>query len=85
MKIKHMMKEQVTEALKQNMAGKFTYLASLNKMMSVTQSELRQIDSDCHSDMFNIICDSKTSDLTLLKHAFDLFTHKNLPFSRTTV
>ena len=72
---------EVMLALENNMLGKFAYLPNLVFDMEVTQNNLTIINSHRLADMFNIICNTKTSELEKLQQAADVFIKQQLPFA----
>jgi hypothetical protein len=68
--------------LEQNMIKKFSYLPSLIYGMRVDKlNSSIIINSKLTSDMFNIICDTTTNELSLLKKTIDTFHYEKLPFA----
>jgi ribosomal protein S18 acetylase RimI-like enzyme len=68
----------VTKLLDANMIGKFAYLPTLMGM-DVIDGEVTVIDSGIHSDMFNIVCRTRSSDAMMA--AIEKFHRLKLPFA----
>lgn len=77
--IKDLDKKLLTEALEDNMCGKFAYLPKLAADMVVTENEVNIINSHQPADMFNIICKTKSSEH--IQYAIDVFAKSKLPFA----
>jgi GNAT superfamily N-acetyltransferase len=68
----------VSKLLDANMIGKFAYLLSLMGM-DVTDSEVTVINSGIPSDMFNIVCRTKSKYAMMV--AIEKFRHLKIPFA----
>lgn len=65
-----------------NIRGKFSYLPSHNKQMTIQAIEnIVLIDSGLHSDMFNILYSKGTKDRASVKIALNFFRSKKIPYA----
>lgn len=75
-------KEKIEEALEENMVSKFSYLVDKHPLMKVIKNKYAVIiNSNCKTDMFNIICKTKTQDPEFLKWLSKLFIENGYPFA----
>jgi ribosomal protein S18 acetylase RimI-like enzyme len=68
----------ISKLLDANMIGKFTYLPSLMNM-DITNGDVTMINSWISSDMFNIVCQTKSKDAMIA--AAEKFRHLQIPFA----
>lgn len=68
-------------ALEANMSAKFTFLPRLENKSCVSDGPITIINSGRKTDMFNIICRTKTSKPSELKAAMNVFSNQGLPFA----
>ena len=70
------------QALEENMAAKFSFLPSLSSAMDVdTANDMLIVNSHLRSDIFNIVWQTTTDDLTKLRIPIVMFKTENLPFA----
>jgi ribosomal protein S18 acetylase RimI-like enzyme len=69
------------QALEDNMSNKFAYLPKRSGEMTVTENAITVINTHYSSDIFNIICKTKTHHIIQLQQAISIFKNENLPFA----
>lgn len=76
------MDKQFLYSFDRNIQGKFSYLPSHNKQMTIKHIEhVTLIDSGLNSNMFNILYCSGNTDHASVKIAIDLFRSKKIPYA----
>ncbi|MFI0435654.1 MAG: GNAT family N-acetyltransferase [Parachlamydiaceae bacterium] len=77
------MDQQFLSSFDRNIQGKFSYLPSHHKQMTIQCIEnVTFIDSGLHSNMFNILyCSDRSIDRASIHMAIDLFSSKNIPYA----
>lgn len=76
------MDNKFLELFDRNIKGKFSYLVSHNKQMTIrTFDHIVLIDSGLNSNMFNIVYCNKDGDQRSVKAAIDYFKSKKLPYA----
>lgn len=75
-------KKWVSEIFDRNIQGKFSYLPSHNKKMTIRHiGHVTLIDSGLNSNMFNILYCTGSVDHASVKIAIDLFRSKKIPYA----
>lgn len=76
------MNKQFLRLFDRNIKGKFSYLPSHNKQMTVeTIGGTLLIDSGLQSNMFNLLCCNGIANRASVKTAMDFFKSKKLPYA----
>lgn len=77
-------KDQVMLALEDNMSAKFAFLPKLINETCIIDNNLLVINTHYKTDMLNIICRSKTSNISAITTAINEFRNEELPFAYWT-
>lgn len=74
--------EKAMAALHENMIDKFSYLPTeLDGMQVLHNDDICLVNSNLSTDMYNIVCDAKSSEPEVIKQAINYFQEQDLPFS----